>query len=311
MIPGQNKTPFRCGLVAIIGRPNVGKSLLFNSILEEKVSIVSKVPQTTRQEIRGIYNHAKGQIIFLDTPGIHHERDQLDKYMNTSSLRTIHDADCIIHLVDAHRPVGWEEERIVQKLKDVKAPVILGLNKIDLKGQCVSDYISLWERLAGKSVNEIESFVLLPLSAKTGFNIDLLLDLIWQRLPKGPALYPPESISDVSQKIAVADTIREKLLGVLREEVPHAIGVVVEQIQPKRAKLIYIEASIFVERDSQKQIVIGKKGQILKNVGSLARLDLETLLESKVFLDLHVKTQKHWRDNPSLLQQMGYSSSGG
>jgi len=303
-------TSFRCGMVSIIGRPNVGKSSLLNVILEEKISIVSKVPQTTRNEIRGIYNHAKGQIIFIDTPGIHQQRDHLDKYMNTSSLRTINDVDCIIHLVDANLPVGREEEQIVKKLLTVKAPVILGLNKIDLKGKCVPEYISLWERVSGKSLSDLESFVLVPLSARSGFNIDLLLELLWERLPEGPALYPRDIISDVPQKIAVADIIREKLLGILRDEVPHAIGVVVEQIQPRRDKILFIEVSILVERDSQKEIVIGKKGQVLKNVGTLARCELETLLESKVFLDLHVKSKKNWRDNPSLLEDMGYRHEG-
>jgi len=299
---------FHCGMVSIIGRPNVGKSTLLNTILEEKISIVSKIPQTTRNEIRGIYNHQRGQIIFIDTPGIHQQRDQLDKFMNTSSLRTINDVDCIIHLVDANSPVGREEEEIVKKLNTVQAPIILGLNKIDLKSKCVPEYISLWERVIGKSVNDLAAFVLLPLSARTGFNIDLLLNLIWERLPEGPALYPTDSISDVPQKLAVADIIREKLLGILREEVPHSIGVVVAQMQPKRGKIIYVEVRILVERESQKEIVIGKKGQVLKDVGTLARLELETLLESKIFLDLHVKVQKNWRDDPSLLQDMGYDA---
>ncbi len=304
----EEKIPFKCGIVSIIGRPNVGKSTLLNKILEEKVSIVSKVPQTTRQKIRGIYNAAQGQIIFIDTPGLHHQRDKLDALMNLNSWGAIGDADCLIHLVDANSPVGREEEEIVQKLQDFKGPIVLGLNKIDLKGKCVEQYLSLYEKGSGKSIHDLDALIVVPLSGKTGFNIELLLKLLWERLPEGPALYPQDSICDIPQKMAVADIIREKLLGLLREELPHAIGVAVEQLQPRRDNLIYVQASILVERESQKEIVIGKKGQILKEAGALARQELEALLDSKVYLDLHVKAEKKWRDNAFLLEEMGYNA---
>lgn len=298
---------FRCGMVSIIGRPNVGKSTLLNAVVGEKIAIVSKVPQTTRNKIRGIYNDNKTQIIFIDTPGFHQQRDKLDAFMNASCLESAHDVDCVIHLVDANIHVGKEEERIISKLSGLKIPVILGFNKIDLKGKCIPEYISLWEKIKGVPVNEMDSLVLLPLSGKTGLNIDLLLNLIRERLPEGPALYPQDSVTDIPQKIAIADIVREKLFNILRNELPHAIAVIVDRIKTRK-KVYYIWVNILVEKESQKEIVIGRKGQVLKKVGTLAREELEQLVETKVFLELYVKTKKKWRDNVSLLGEMGYNT---
>ena len=297
---------FRCGMVSIVGRPSVGKSTLLNAILQEKVSIVSKVPQTTRNRIRGIYHDQRGQIIFVDTPGLRLGKDALDDLLRTASLGSLNGADCVIHLVDANEHVGPEEEELIKKLKTVKAPIVLGLNKADLKGKCIAEYISLWERIKGQSIQDMKAFVLLPLSAKTGLNVDKLVNLLFEFLPKGPALYPLDTVSDLPQKIAVGDLIREKFLFLLREELPHSIAVSVEAIQPRGKDLTYISAVVYVERESQKEIVIGKQGQVLKKAGTLARKELEGLLESKVFLDLHVKLQKGWRDNLFLLKELGY-----
>jgi len=296
----------RCGVVTIVGRPNTGKSTLLNRILKEKVAIVSRVPQTTRHQIRGIYNDERGQIIFIDTPGLHVGRDQLDKFMNQASGATLHEADCVIYLVDTSRRIGEEENYAVDKLKSVQAPLILALNKVDLKGEYLPDYISLWEKAKGQSVNEMKNFTLLPLSSQEGINVEKLIDILFDYLPEGPALYPADTVSDVPQKMVIADIIREKFFELMKQEIPHALGVMIEEMQPRRQKVVYIKALILVERESQKEIVIGKQGAVLKNVGTLARAELEDLLEAKVFLELYVKVQKDWRDNAAFLRESGY-----
>ncbi len=301
---------FRCGMVSIVGRPNVGKSTLLNTILNEKVTIVSKVPQTTRRQMRGIYNDERGQIVFIDTPGLYLGKDKLDQLLLKTAFSTTQEVDCVIHLIDTSEPTGREEQAVIQRLLRVSVPIILGLNKIDLKGKFLPEYISLWETLKGKSVQDMERFVLLPLSGKTHINIDQLLEVLFDLLPKGSALYPSDVICDIPQKIAVADIIREKFLNVMREEIPHSLAVVVETIQPKKNKVVYISALIYLERESQKEIVIGENGDVLKRVGTLARRELEDLLEGKVFLDLHVKLQKKWRDDLSFLQEMGLGTDG-
>ncbi len=296
----------RCGVVTIVGRPNTGKSTLLNRILKEKVAIVSTVPQTTRHQIRGIYNDERGQIIFIDTPGLHVGRDHLDKFMNQASGATLHEADCVIYLVDTSRRIGEEENYAVDKLKSVQAPLILALNKVDLKGKYLPDYISLWEKAKGQSVNEMKNFTLLPLSSQEGINVEKLIDILFDYLPEGPALYPADTVSDVPQKMVIADIIREKFFELMKQEIPHALGVMIEEMQPRRQKVVYIKALILVERESQKEIVIGRQGAVLKNVGTLARAELEDLLEAKVFLELYVKVQKDWRDNAAFLRESGY-----
>lgn len=303
----KNKRKTRCGMVSIIGRPNVGKSMLLNKIIGEKVAIVSRIPQTTRNQVRGIYNDQRGQIIFIDTPGIHHGKDQLDKFMNQSASGTIDQVDCIIYLVDTSRLTGDEEETIALKLKDIKIPIILGLNKIDLKRRNVAEYIAFWERIKGKSINELKNFTLLPLSGLKEINIEKLIDILFEYMPRGPLLYPADIVCDIPQKMVIADIIREKLFRILKDEIPYSLGVVIEEMRPVHKKTINIKALIFVERNTQKEIVIGKNGQILKKAGTLARQELEDLLESKVFLECYVKTQKGWRNNASLLQEFGYN----
>ncbi len=297
---------FRCGFVSIIGRPNVGKSTLLNCILKQKVAIVSKVPQTTRQQIRGIYNDTRGQIIFIDTPGLHIPKDALGKRMNLLARDTAQQADCLIHVVDASEPTGPEEERVVSALKNITAPIILGLNKIDLKGKCVDQYIQLWEKTKNVSIGAITNLTLLPISAKTEFNIEKLLDILFENLPVGVALYPREMVSDVPVKLAIADLIREKLFWSMREEIPHSLAVVIEEMTVKKGKLTSISAAILVERESQKKIVIGKRGEVLKKVGTLARAEIEKLLSSRIFLTLTVREKKDWRENNSILDELGY-----
>jgi GTP-binding protein Era len=300
-----SENSFRCGTVAIIGRPNVGKSTLLNQLLGEKVAIVTNIPQTTRHQIRGILTQERGQIIFIDTPGLHRAKDQLDKFMNRSSDGTFTEVDCIIYLVDTSRKIGEEEESIAQKLKDVKCPVILGLNKVDLKAPHLPEYIAFWEKVKGKSITKLKKFSMVALSGEKGINMEELINVVFSYLPKGPALYPEDVISDLPQKMMIADIIREKLWLSLREEVPHSLCVVIEHLQHKK-KITHIKALILVERDTQKEIVIGKRGEFLKKAGTLARQELEGILDAKVFLELYVKTQSRWRDDVPLLQDLGY-----
>ncbi len=294
-------------MVAIVGRPNVGKSTLLNAILGEKVSIVSDVPQTTRQQIRGVYTEERGQIVFIDTPGLHAGRDKLDKYMNRASLGSIDSVDAIIHLVDASEKTGLEEKHVISRLNKCGKPIIVGLNKTDItKGKFVPEYIKLWEETRGVSMTEMNDLTLFPLSGLKGTNVKKLIDLLFEKLLPGPFLYPADTLTDFPKRMAMADLIREKLFKLMREEVPHSIAVLIEGVQPKKGKVLHIRATILVERESQKEIVIGKAGEVLKKVGSEARKDLEELVESKVFLELFVKSSSRWREDYSTLEEMGY-----
>jgi len=227
--------------------------------------------------------------------------------MNKSAYATIDDTDCIIHLVDVKDRVGHEEEEIIQKLVDKKGPVILGLNKVDLTSRNIPAYIELWERVAGVPVTEMKNFVLLPLSGKEGTNIDKLFDCLFELLPEGPALYPEDTLYDIPQRMVIADIVREKFLNAMHHEIPHSIAVIIEDVQPRKKKTLFIQAVVLVETESQKRIVIGKNGKVLKDVGTKARKDLEEHLEGNGFLEIFVKDKKKWRDTPSLLEEMGYS----
>lgn len=298
-----------CGIVAIIGRPNTGKSTLLNYILGEKLAIVSNVPQTTRNVIRGILTEKRGQVIFVDTPGIHKPKHRLGKYMNIAAIDVIKGADILLHMADSSEAPGEEEDMVVGELATVKAPVVLALNKIDLGGKFVDEYIRLWEEKKGKPVTELaDSLIVLPMSSLKGTNIDKLLEILFSLLPEGHNLYPDDMLSDFPQKLAYADIIREKLLTRMRQEVPHSIAVLVEEITDRTQKLTYIKAAIYVERESQKGIVVGAKGGILKEVGSLARRELEELLKKKVYLELNVKVKEDWKSDPLILKLLGYFS---
>lgn len=300
-------TSYRSGMVSIVGRPNVGKSTLLNKIMGQKVSIVSKVPQTTRNQVRGIYNDERGQIVFIDTPGLVAGKDRLDKLLKQSSLQSVSDVDCIIHLVDVQDAPGFEEDQLVEHLKDLRIPVILGFNKVDLGSKWVPQYIALWEKKTGKSIQDLKNFTMVTLSGKKGLNIDQLLDILFEKIPEGPALYPEDMVIDVPQKMVIADIIREKLLAVLRDEIPHSVAVFIEDMQSERNNVLHIRAVIMVERESHKGMVIGKRGQLLKQVGTLARGELQSLLDTKVFLELYVKTKKNWRDDNEILRDLGYA----
>lgn len=296
----------RCGVVAIAGRTNSGKSTLLNYILGEKVAIVSRVPQTTRNLIRGILTEKRGQVIFVDTPGIHKPKHRLGKYMNITALDAIHGADIILHICDSFRAPGEEEGVIVKELSRLKKKIVLALNKIDLGGKFIDGYIELWEKARGKPINELcDSVIPIPISGINGTNVDKLLGILFSHLPKGENLYPNDMLSDFPRRLAFADVIREKLFELMRQELPYSIAVLVEEISARSNKLSYIKADIFVERQSQKAIVIGDKGAILKKAGSLARRELEELLEKKVYLELNVKVKENWRQDEELLKEMG------
>lgn len=300
---------FKCGMVSIVGRPNTGKSTLLNRILEEKVSIVSRIPQTTRNQIRGVYNDERGQIVFIDTPGVHSGRDKLDHFMNQSSSGVMDHSDCVIYLVDTTKRIGEEEQRVAQNLAKIKTPVILGLNKVDIKaGSSIPEYIAFWEDVKGQKIQDMTNFSMVALSGEQGKNIDTLIDVVYDFLPVGPPVYGRDIICDIPQKQAIADIIREKLLHIMREELPHSLGVLIEDMRPIKGKTTLIKVMIMVERPTHKEIVIGKGGNILKEVGTLARVELEELLEGKIFLEFFVKVSKNWRDNIAALQDLGYSS---
>ena len=295
----------KCGFVSIIGRPNTGKSTLLNALVGEKVAIVSPVPQTTRMNVRGILTDTRGQIIFVDTPGWHIGRDGLDRFMNRSCQNSLEGVDSIIYVVDTSRSVGEEERQVVGQLKHVKVPVVMALNKIDLKGKFLQEYIALWEESRGKAVDQMRDFVMIPVSGRDGIQMDKILDALFGFLPEGPLLYAPDIVSDMPAKLLASDMIREKLFCLTREELPHSIAVVIEEMRPVKGKTTRIRAVIYVERDSQKEIVIGEKGQMLKKTGIMARAELETLLGTKVFLELYVKARKNWRDDQHMLADIG------
>lgn len=300
------------GSVAIVGRPNVGKSTLLNDLVGEKLSITSNKPQTTRHRIRGIctenWQDESGQekvcqVVYLDTPGFHrHTPHQLNRALNKTVISVLHEADIILFLVDCQR---WtdEDERLLLRLKDRKQPVILGLNKIDT----LDDLSSLYPKLEEWS-KKMPFLAVVPFSARTGKNLAALKKVIYSHLQPGQLLFGADEISDINDNFMITELIREKLMRCLGEEVPYATTVQVEKIE-ESPTLIKIAALIWVEKDSQKAIVIGHKGEKLKQVGQLARQDMENWFEKKVFLHLWVKVKSGWSDDEHLIRQLGYGPS--
>jgi GTP-binding protein Era len=297
----------KAGVVAIIGRPNVGKSTLLNALVGEKVAIVSPIPQTTRHQIRAILNDVRGQVIFVDTPGMHVTKNTLDRALIVAINDALQGADELLHLVDVTEYVGEEEAMVMDRLGALRTPVILALNKIDAGVRHMDDYLKAWEQRIGKPLSEATNRIMpVPISAKMGTNMDRLLDEIWARLPPGPALYPDDILTDFPRRLTIQDVIREKLLCCLRQELPFSIAVYAEEIIDRSDKLTYVRATIIVERDSQKGIVIGHKGAVLRKVGEEARRDLVEMYGKKFFLELRVKVEAHWKTNTELLRMMGY-----
>jgi len=290
----------KSGFVSIVGRPNVGKSTLMNTIIGEKIAIVTEKPQTTRTRIQGIYTCDKGQTIFIDTPGIHKPKHLLGEYMVKISTRTMEEVDIIFYMTDVTRPFGGGERFIMEQLKDVVVPVFLLVNKIDLvKENQVKEIIQTFN-------NHMYFAEVIPLSATLGTNISLLLEKTFQNLPEGPLYYPEEDMTDQPISFIVAELIREKALILTRDEVPHSLAIEIKEFKNQSHGKIYLRAVIYTERDSQKGIVIGKNGQMLKAIGEQARKDIEKTLNSSVYLDLWVKVKKNWRDNEGNLNQLGF-----
>ena len=289
----------RSGFVAILGRPNVGKSTLLNKLVNRKISIVTDKSQTTRNNIIGIYNSKETQIVFLDTPGIHKPKQQLGKEMNNMAYSSAHDADVAIFVVDASKPYGPGDQFIVEHLDIHNLPIIIVFNKIDLAR------LNEAEELKRTYRKIFPRAVFVDTVAKDGFNIDLLLKEVDDLLPDGPAYYPEEMITDKDEIFQIKEIIREKVLKLLREEVPHAVAIYIDHIEWEH-KPMQIFASIIVEKDSQKGIVIGAGGKRIKEIGSLAREDIERLLNKHVFLEIQVKVNEDWRNEPSALKAYGY-----
>ncbi|MGB9859800.1 MAG: GTPase Era [Moorellaceae bacterium] len=296
----EKKEAYRSGFVGIIGRPNAGKSTLLNALVGRKVAIMSDKPQTTRHKILGVYTDDRAQIIFLDTPGIHKPKHLLGEYMVKVAQQTLREVEVIVYVVDASVEPGGGEEYILDTLKGISTPVILVLNKMDLTApaQLVRVEEFFRARFAPAAV--------LAVSALKGTNVSELPPLIIQYLPFGPLYYPPEQVTDQPENLIIAELVREKILLLTEEEVPHSVAVVVEEITPRGGGRLYIAATIYVERDSQKGILIGKGGRKLKEIGTLARQEIEGLWGNPIYLDLRVKVKKDWRRQESALKQLGY-----
>ena len=293
---------FKSGFVGIIGRPNVGKSTLLNTFIGEKVAIITPKPQTTRNRILGIMNTDGGQIVFLDTPGIHRAKTPLNVQMVKSAMGTFGEADILLLLVEADRGLHDEDSLILDSLKGIKTPVILVINKIDL----VTKEALLPLIDAFKDLYVFEEIV--PISALKGFGVDRLTDILRRLLPEGPKLFPDDMITDRTERFIAAEIIREKILLLTRQEIPYATAVVVEAFKEEEERnFIRIQAAIIVEKDSQKGIVIGKKGAMLKDIGRQARKDLEQFFNAHIYLELFVKVRKDWTHDERLLKELGYS----
>lgn len=292
----------RSGFVALAGRPNAGKSTLINSLIGEKVAIVSSKPQTTRSEIRGIYTDENCQIIFTDTPGIHKPKFRLESRMNKEAADVIQGVDLIYLVVDASVPYAKGDEFVLNMVKNMGLPVFLVLNKMDkMKPEKIVKVIQQWQ----ERYDFAEYF---PLSAKFGRSFEDLIKTTSKYLPEGDLLYPAEMTSDGAENFRIAELIREKILTQTEDEVPHAAAVIIENKEFKKDK-VYIQAMILVERDSQKGIMIGKQGQMLKKIGSLAREDIEKLLGKKVFLELFVRVESEWRSRDARITEYGYGGA--
>lgn len=290
----------KSGFVSIIGRPNVGKSTLINTIIGSKIAIVSEKPQTTRTRIQGIMTTPEGQIIFIDTPGMHKPKHLLGEYMLKISTQSLKEVDVIYYMTDASRPFGAGEQYIIEQLKNIEVPVLLLVNKIDLVGEEeIKEFVQPF-------YNEMNFTEFVPISAANGTNLTTLLDKTMLYLPEGPLYYPEDDMTDQPVSFIVAELIREKALILTRDEVPHSLAVEVEEFKNQASGKIYVRAVIHTERDSQKAIIIGQKGQMLKKIGERSRIDIEKMLGSSVYLDLWVKVKKNWRDNENNLNQLGY-----
>ncbi|MCT8976242.1 GTPase Era [Clostridium sp. CX1] len=291
---------FKSGFVTIIGRPNVGKSTLLNGIMGEKLSIVSCKPQTTRNNIQTILTEEDYQLVFVDTPGIHKPKHRLGEYMVKVAQESIKEVDLVLFLTTPEVEVGKGDMYILEQLKESDVPVVLVLNKIDENS---ADKVA--ETL--KNYSEVFNFAeIIPISALNGKNVEELKKLMVKYMPEGPKYYPEDMITDQQERFIISETIREKALRLLSQEVPHGIAVEIISMKKDEKNIYHIDATLLCEKDSHKGIIIGKNGTMLKKISTYARQDIEKFLNSKVYLELWVKVKKEWRDSPSLLKELGY-----
>ncbi|KSU85800.1 MULTISPECIES: GTPase Era [Fictibacillus] len=298
----MNKTGYKSGFVSIIGRPNVGKSTLLNHIIGQKIAIMSDKPQTTRNKIQGVYTTDQAQVIFIDTPGIHKPKHRLGDFMTKIAQQTLREVDLILFVINAEEGYGRGDQFIIDKLQGINQPIFLVINKIDtIHPDKLLPLIEFYR-------NKVEVQEVIPISALQGNNVNTLMNQITEYLEEGPQYYPEDQVTDHPERFIVGELIREKVLHLTREEIPHSIAVVIEQMQRREDRdVVFINATIIVERKSQKGIIIGKQGSMLKEVGKRARTDIENLLGTKVFLELFVKVQADWRNKTSNLKEFGFN----
>lgn len=297
----MRKQKFKSGFVTLIGRPNVGKSTLMNHLIGQKIAITSNKPQTTRNRIQTVYTDERGQIIFLDTPGMNKAKNKLGEYMLTVAQRTLNEVDVILWVVEASTYIGAGEQYIIEQLKQTKTPVILIINKIDtIAKQEVGEVMKAYKGM-------LPVADMIPVSALRGRNMEEVLSAIMKQLPEGPQYYDEDTITDQPERQIVAELIREKALRCLDKEVPHGIAVMIDRMKVRQqGGIVDIDATIVCERDSHKGIIIGKQGAMLKKIGTQARIEIEGLLDMKVNLQLWVKVKKDWRDSEWMLKNYGY-----
>ncbi len=292
---------FKSGFVTLIGRPNVGKSTLMNRLIGQKIAITSNKPQTTRNRIQTVYTDERGQIVFLDTPGIHKAKNKLGEYMVNVAERTLKEVDVVLWLVEPTTFIGAGEQHIAAQLKTIKTPIVLVINKVDtVKKEEILKFIAAY-----KDICDFADII--PVSALKGQNTDTVLEVIFKYLPYGPQFYDEDTVTDQPQRQIVAEMIREKALRCLDEEIPHGIAVTIENMKVRpNGKVVDIEATIVCERDSHKGIIIGKGGSMLKKIGSAARFEIEKMMEMKANLQIWVKVRKDWRDSDLFIKNFGY-----
>ena len=295
------KEQYKSGFVTLVGRPNVGKSTLMNHLIGQKIAITSNKPQTTRNRIQTVYTSERGQIVFVDTPGIHKAKNKLGEYMVCVAERTLEEVDVVLWLVEPTTYIGAGEQHIAKQLSRVKTPVILVINKVDtVKKEEVLTFIDAYRKI-------LDFADIVPVSALKGTNTDTLLDVIYKFLPYGPQFYDEDTVTDQPERQIVAELIREKALRCLDEEIPHGIAVSIDRMKYRKGgKMADIEATIVCERDSHKGIIIGRQGSMLKKIGSAARYEIERLLDCQVNLQLWVKVKKDWRESDFLMKNFGY-----
>ena len=291
---------FKSGFVAVVGRPNVGKSTLINALIDDKIVIVSDKAQTTRNRIVCVYTDEKKQIVFMDTPGIHKPKHKLGEFMVDQAVDSLREVEAVLFVVAANEKRGPGDNFVIEQLRKVNVPVFLIVNKIDtMEKQDLLEAIVSYE-------NSYPFEAVVPISAKEKDNIEEVVNLLEKHLPEGPKYFPDDMITDQPERLIISDIVREKILLQTHDEIPHAIAVDVDEIKTREDGTTYVRATIYVERDSQKGIIIGKQGAMLKTIGRQARGDVERLLATKVFLDLWVKVKKDWRNKSGMLSELGY-----